>query len=49
MTVGTSTDSIMGLKRDSLGIINIKKPVHKLVNEVAMAIGESVRRMQPRS
>ncbi len=35
---------------DSVSQINFTKPaVNKLVNNVAKAIGESVRRMQPRS
>ena len=33
----------------SVGNINFSKPVSKLVNSVALAIGESVRKMEPRS
>ena len=45
----TSADSSMGVKRNSVGLINFRKPVNKLVSDVAQAIGESVRKMQPRS
>ena len=34
---------------DSFSKINFDKPVNKLVNNVAAAIGESVRRLEPRS
>jgi len=38
-----------GFERDSINKINFEKPVSKLVNNVAAAIGESVRKMEPRS
>lgn len=37
------------MKKNSVDLINFSKPVSKLVNDVAKAIGESARRMQPRS
>ena len=45
----TQSVGIFGNERDSINKINFSKPVNKLVNNVAAAIGESVRRMQPRS
>ena len=35
--------------RSQINSINFAKPVNRLVHEVAQAIGESARRMQPRS
>ena len=36
-------------QRNKFGLINFSKPVSKLVSDVAQAIGESARKMQPRS
>ena len=47
--VATGSNSLSGVQRNSFGQINFSKPVNKLVSDVAQAIGESVRRMQPRS
>ena len=47
-TTSNNSSSLLN-NRDSLGQINFQKPVSKLVNNVAQAIGESVRRMEPRS
>ena len=41
--------SAQSVSHNSVSSINFGKNVNKLVNDVAYAIGESVRRMQPRS